>query len=376
MPAKLDSFASWRIGLGYAQEHRIPEALEWIERVPHEDRGERLLGILALVSFAEGRWADSLAALDTLPPETRGELRWRYWRARALTALGRSEEASWAEIAAERDYYGFLAADRIAAPYRIVQDPAGSSAERVRRVEGTGGFRRAREFHALGFRNGFRREWRRLLGRLEGEDLEAAAQLALRDGLYFESIRAAARAGALDRVDLRFPVAWREEAAAAAREHGIDPAWVLATIRMESAFRPRARSPAGALGLMQIMPATGRQLARAAGLRGSGDPALLDPDENIRLGAAYLRQLLDRLHGHPALVSAAYNAGPHRARRWLARGRGLEPDLWVEFVPYKETRQYVKRILEYRIVYRRLLGAPPVRLSDLLRPLPPASGAR
>ena len=376
VPSKLDSFASWRIGLGYAQEHRIPEALEWLERVPHEDRGERLLGILALVSFAEGRWADSLAALAALPPETRGELRWRYWRARALTALGRSEEASWAEIAAERDYYGFLAADRIEAPYRIVQDPAGSSAERVRRVEGTGGFRRAREFHALGFRNGFRREWRRLLGRLEGEDLAAAAQLALRDGLYFESIRAAARAGAFDRLDLRFPVAWEEEATAAAREHGIDPALVLATIRMESAFRPRARSPAGALGLMQIMPATGRQIARAVGLRGSGAPALLDPDENIRLGAAYLRQLLDRLHGHPALASAAYNAGPNRARRWLARGQGLEPDLWVELVPYRETRKYVKRILEYRIVYRRLLGAPPVRLSNLLRPLPPASGAQ
>ena len=151
---------------------------------------------------------------------------------------------------------------------------------------------------------------------------------------------------------------------------------MLATIRMESAFRPRARSPAGALGLMQIMPATGRRIARAEGVRYSGARTLLDPEKNIRLGTAYLRQLLDRLHGHPALVSAGYNAGPHRARRWLARGEGMEPDLWVELVPYKETRQYVKRILEYRIVYRRRLGAPPVRLSDLLRSLPPAPAAR
>ena len=375
VPAKLDAFASWRIGLGYAQEHQVREAAEWLERVPDEERSERLLGILALLSFAEGRWADSLAALDELPPEARGELRWRYWRARALTALGRSEEASWAEIAAERDYYGFLAADRIGAPYRIVQRPAGSSAERIRRIEGTGGFQRARELYALGLRNGSRREWRRLVQGLEGEDLAAAAELALRSGWRFEAIRAAARAGALDRLDLRFPVAWKEEAAAAAREHGIDPAWVLATIRMESAFRPRARSPAGALGLMQIMPATGRRIARAEGVPYSGARTLLDPEKNIRLGAAYLRQLLDRLHGHPALVSAGYNAGPHRARRWLARGEGMEPDLWVELVPYKETRQYVKRVLEYRIVYRRLLEAPPVRLSDLLRPLPPAPAA-
>ena len=375
VPAKLDAFASWRIGLGYAQEHRIREAAEWLERVPGEERSERLLGILALLSFAEGRWADSLAALDALPSEARGELRWRYWRARALTALGRAEEAPWAEIAAERDYYGFLAADRIEAPYRIVQRPAGSSAERIRRVEGMSGFRRARELHALGLRNGARREWRRLVQGLEGEDLAAAAELALRYGWYFEAIRAAAKGLAFDRLDLRFPVVWVEEAAAAAREHGIDPAWVLATIRMESAFRPRARSPAGALGLMQIMPATGRRIARAEGVPYSGSGTLLDPEKNIRLGAAYLRQLLDRLHGHPALVSAGYNAGPHRAGRWLARGEGMEPDLWVELVPYRETRQYVKRILEYRIVYQHRLGARPARLSDLLRPLPPAPAA-
>ena len=374
VPSRLDAFASWRIGLGYAQDHRVREAVEWIERVPDEDRSERLLGVLALLSFAEGRWADSLAALEALPSGTRGELRWRYWRARALTALGRPEEARWTEIAAERDYYGFLAADRIGAPYRIVQHPAGSSAERIRRIEGMGGFRRAREFHTLGFRHGFNREWRRLARRLEGEDLAAAGELALRNGWYFEAIRAAARAGAFDRLDLRFPIAWGEEAAAAARGYDIDPAWVLATIRMESAFRPGARSPAGALGLMQIMPATGRRIAPAAGVRHTGSRTLLDPEKNIRLGSAYLRRLLNRLHGHPALVSAAYNAGPHRAERWLAGGEGMEPDLWVEFVPYTETRRYVKRVLEYRIVYQHRLGVHPVRLSDLLRPLPPAPG--
>ena len=373
IPARLDAFAAWRIGLGYAQDHRVRSAVNWIERVPDEDRSERLLGILALLSFAEGRWADSLAALDALPPKARGELRWRYWRARTLTALGRAEEASWAEIAAERDYYGFLAADRIGAPYRIVQDAAGASAGRLRRIGGMGGFRRAREFHALGFRNGFNREWRHLAGRLEGEDLAAAAELALRNGWHFEAIRAAARAGALDRLDLRFPIAWENEVAAAAREHGIDPAWVLATIRMESAFRPRARSSAGALGLMQIMPATGRRVARAAGVRHRGNRTLLDPKQNIRLGAAYLRRLLDRMDGNHALASASYNAGPHRAERWLAAGAGLEPELWVEFVPYTETRQYVKRVLEYRIVYQHRLRVRPDRLSALLGPLPPAS---
>ena len=374
LPAELDAFASWRIGLGYAQDHRIPEAVEWIERVPRADRSPRLLGILALLSIAEGRWTDALDALDALPTDTRSELQWQYWRARTLTALGRAEEARWAELAANRDYYGFLAADLIGAPYRIVQLPARSPAECIDRIERMGGYRRAVEFHALGFRNGFNREWSHLVGRLEGADLAAAAELATRHGWYFEAIRGAARAGALDRLDLRFPIAWEDEAAAAAGEHGIDPAWVLATIRMESAFRPRARSSAGALGLMQIMPATGRRIARAAGVRHRGNRTLLDPRKNIRLGTAYLRRLLDRMHGNPALTSASYNAGPHRTERWLAAGEGLEPELWVEFVPYKETRQYVKRVMEYRIVYQRRLGVRTDRLSDLLRPLPPVAG--
>ena len=373
LPSELDAFASWRIGLGYAQDHRIPEAVEWIERVPKADRSPRLLGILALLAIAGERWEDALDALDALPADTGSELQWRYWRARALAALGRADEARWNEIAGHRDYYGFLAADRIGAPYRIVQRPPdGSPAERIDRIERMDGYRRALEFHALGFRNGFNREWSHLVRRLEGEDLAAAAQLATRHGWYFEAIRGAARAGALDRLDLRFPIAWEDEAAAAAGDHGIDPAWVLATIRMESAFRPRARSPAGALGLMQIMPATGRRIARAAGVRHRGNRTLLDPHQNIRLGSAYLRRLLDRMHGNPALASASYNAGPHRTERWLAAGEGLEPELWVEFVPYTETRQYVKRVMEYRIVYQHRMGVRPDRLSDLLRPLPAA----
>ncbi|MCY4452744.1 MAG: transglycosylase SLT domain-containing protein [Immundisolibacterales bacterium] len=374
LPVDLDAFAAWRIGLGYVQEHRFPEAVEWIESVPAGYRSPRLLGILALLSFAEGRWADSLAALEALPPDTRTELRWRYWRARVLTALGRAEEAGWRELAAERDYYGFLAADRIDAPYRIVQEPAGSPPETLERIERMGGYRRALEFKAIGFRNRLDREWRHLVHHLEGSDLAAAAELATRQGWHFKAIRAAAKAEAFDRLDLRFPIAWRDEAETAARQQGIDAALVLATIRMESAFRPNARSSAGALGLMQVMPATGRRIAKAAGVRVTGRRTLLNPEKNIRLGAAYLSRVLRRMNGHPALASASYNAGPHRAVRWLAAAGGLEPELWVEFIPYTETRQYVKRILEYRIVYRHRLRIAPIRLSELLPPLPEAVG--
>ena len=372
-PAELNAFASWRIGLGFAQDHRIPEAVEWVERVPEELRSPRLLGVLALLYLAQGRWADTLAALDALPPEPRDELQWQYWRARALSALGRTEEAPWAELAAKRDYYGFLAADRIGAPYRIRQEPAGSSPESIEHVGRMGGLRRAQEFNAIGLQSYFNREWRYLVNHLEGSDLTAAATIASRNGWYFEAIRAAARARAFDRLDLRFPVVWKDQAISAADAHGIDPAWILATIRMESAFRPRARSPAGALGLMQVMPATARRIAKAAGVRYAGTRTVLNPEENIRLGAAYLRFVLERMQGHAALASASYNAGPHRAERWLAAAPGMEPDLWVEFIPYSETRKYVKRILEYRIVYRHLLGATGGGMRELLPALPSPS---
>ena len=143
LPEGLDAFAAWRIGLGFAQDYRLREARGWFERVPAAHRSPRLLGLLALVSFAEGRWEDCLAALDALPPDARGELRWRYWQARARDALGRDADPAWAEIAAERDYYGFLAADRLGLPYRFRERPAAVSSDRIEAFERGNGFRRA-----------------------------------------------------------------------------------------------------------------------------------------------------------------------------------------------------------------------------------------
>ena len=377
LPVELDAFASWRIGLGFAQDYRIREAASWLERVPGAHRNVRGLGVRALVSAAGGRWEDCLAALDALPPGERGKLRWRYWRARALDALGGTAERSWAELAAERDYYGFLAADRIGAPYRFRDHPSSGATERLDAVERTEGFRRARELHAIGHRNRFGREWSRLMWRLDAGgpggpgDLAAAAELASRHGWHRKAIEAAAKAQAFDRLDLRFPVAWAHEVRSAAGTHGIDPAWVFATIRMESAFLPDARSPADARGLMQLLPGTARRIARATGIRYAGSRSLKDPETNIRLGAAFLRRLLDRMNGHPALASAAYNAGPQRAREWLAEAGEMEPDLWVDLIPFAETRQYVKRILEYRIVYQHRMEVRLSRMRDLLPPLPP-----
>lgn len=374
LPDALDAFAAWRIGLGFVQDYRLQEATRWFARVPDAHRTPRLLGLFALASFAEGRWEDGLAALDALPPAERGELRWRYWRARALDALGRSADALWAEVALERDYYGFLAADRLGLPYRFRERPAAAASGRIETLKRRAGFRRARELRVLGHRRRFEREWNHLVRGLDPDRLATVAELASRRGWHRKAIEATARAEMIDRLDLRFPVAWQEEITAAAGVHGLDPAWVFATIRMESAFLPEARSSANARGLMQLLPATARRTARAAGIRYTGPADLEDPKNNVLLGAAYLRRLVDRVHGHPALASASYNAGPRRVGEWRTEAGKRETVLWVELIPYAETRQYVKRVLEYRIVYRHRLGMRPIRLRDLLPPLPPAPG--
>ncbi len=367
LPPGLDAFASWRIGLGLAQDHRIAEAADWLQRVPPGHRSERLLQVLALLRFVEGRWREGLASLDALPSETADELRWRYWRGRALDALGRASGPLWSELASERDYYGFLAADRIGRPYRFNHLPNDAFEEAAARLERTDGFLRTRELHAIGYRQLFEHEWRRLLENAEGRGVPmAAAVLAARHGWHRQGIEAAALAGEFDYLEVRFPLAWRGDVTAAARRHDLNPAWVFAIIRRESAFSEWARSGKDARGLMQLLPATARRTARATGLGYLGAGGLYRPEANIRLGAAYLRRLLDRLHDRPALAIAAYNAGPSRVDRWLELAP-LPADLWVEMIPFVETREYVKRVLEYHAVYEYRLGRSPTRLRELLR---------
>ena len=155
-----------------------------------------------------------------------------------------------------------------------------------------------------------------------------------------------------------------------ARELSIDPAWVFAVMRQESAFSADARSPAGAMGLMQLMPRTARLVARQTNTRYRSRRQLYNADLNIRLGSAYLRRLLDQLDEHPALATAAYNAGPHRVKRWLPKDSAMPSDLWIESVPFHETRDYLKRVFAYTAIYEQRLGQETTRLSERLTPVP------
>jgi soluble lytic murein transglycosylase len=234
--------------------------------------------------------------------------------------------------------------------------------------------RRLKTLKALGRDTDVRQEWLELVRVMPREQKLVAAAAAARLGLANESILALAQAAYWDDLELRFPLAYADLARAAAAEQGLPLDWVYAVIRQESAFDPDIASHAGAVGLMQLMPPTAREVAFKTGRPEPERLDLIDPALNISLGAAYLAEMQRRFDGHPLLASAAYNAGPTAVARWLPE-EPMAGDLWLTEIPYGETRQYVRRVLTYRVFYRDRLGLPPLRVSAMLRPVQRAADA-
>jgi soluble lytic murein transglycosylase len=163
---------------------------------------------------------------------------------------------------------------------------------------------------------------------------------------------------------LRFPLHHERHLREQAKINSLDPSWVAGQTRAESIFMPRARSAADARGMMQILPGTGAQVSARLGIPWRGGESLFEPETNITLGTAYLRQMLDRYDGFPYLAIAAYNAGPAPISRWKEARPTLEPDFWIETIPYKETRDYVSRVLAFSVVYDWRLDRSATSLTD------------
>ncbi|MEM7251818.1 MAG: transglycosylase SLT domain-containing protein [Pseudomonadota bacterium] len=355
------------LGMSFAREHS-PAAKKWLFR-PVETVHAELAHWRLVVAAKEGDWQQVLNTVDTAEVTERNQLQLRYWRARASEALGRVTEAHpiYAELAQDRSYYGFLAADRLALPYRFNHQRLDVDDKALAELSNHPAIGRAVEFQALGRRVSFRREWNALM---EHQDLAVLGRFAEAQGWHALAIATVARGELYDDLELRFPLAYRDAFMRAAKQQDLNPAWLFATARQESAFMAYARSGKGAIGLMQIMPGTGRAISKALREPLRSTRALHDPALNIRFGSYYLRSLADRLFQHRALASAAYNAGPHRVRRWLPQGRSLAADIWIEAVPFRETRSYVKRVLAYQAIYEQQLGRKPTRLIDILKPVP------
>jgi soluble lytic murein transglycosylase len=328
---------------------------------------ERLRTAVAL-----GAWRQVILWIEAMPPGDIRDDRWLYWLARAREALGEHEaaHAGYVRAAGQRSLWGFLAADRVGRPYQLESRPVPADPARIRALMARPAMARIQALRALGRETDLRREWRHLTGELDDADRKAAAYIADVWDWHDQAIFTLAPTGYWDDLNLRFPVAHLDLVQEQAWQTGLPEDWILAVIRQESVFNPTVASHAGALGLMQLMPGTARQMAEEMEPPEDAPTrrAILDPARNIGLGAAYLARMRDRF-GHPALATAAYNAGPHRVDRWLPDAC-QEADLWILAIPFEETRGYVERVLAYRVIYRARLGLEPRWVSELLPPVP------
>ncbi|WP_421681765.1 transglycosylase SLT domain-containing protein [Stutzerimonas urumqiensis] len=350
-----------QVGLTLARRFD-PRALAVMAEYDPELRDDTVSEWRARLLLRLGRWDDAHALIARFPASLAQTNRWRYWKARTLELAQPEKDQQIASlygpVSGERDFYGFMSADRIKAPYKLNHDPLELSDALIARVRNAPGIRRALEFHARGQIVDGRREWYHASRFFDRDELVAQARIAYDMEWYFPAIRTMSQAEYWDDMDIRFPMAYRSSLVQAARARDIHASWVFAITRQESAFMADARSHAGATGLMQLMPATAKETARRFDIPLSSNSQVLNPATNVQLGAAYLSQVYGQFNGNRVLASAAYNAGPGRVRQWLRDARHLPVDVWVENIPFDETRQYVQNVLTYAVIYGQKLNAP------------------
>jgi soluble lytic murein transglycosylase len=333
--------------------------------VPEPYRDDKLYEWWVRYELARENWAEVVLVIAGMSGELKSDPRWRYWDARARLQVGDSDYPLelLRELSLDASYYGFLSADLLDLPYAICpQEPTVTAAE----VDSLGrqpGFRRALELHRLGLRNWSRSEWQLAVSRLDRDGLRRAAALAVEHDWPDMAIFALGNSGDLRWYDWRFPTAYSALVGPYAQSTNLDASWVLGLMRSESAMATDARSSAGALGLMQIMPDTAQRLAKRHGIPYGGSQTLVQPEENIQLGTAYLRDLLDRFGENPVLATGAYNAGPHAVDRWLKNPSTVDPTIWIETLPYFETRDYIPRVLAFSAIYDWRRQQPVKRIS-------------
>lgn len=359
-----------KLALALAREDPI-NGQKWLESLKLNVQDPRLHELYIISAIQDQDWETALDWIKQLPQPEQHSERWVYWRGRAQEALGQTElaHATYMLNANTRGYYGFLAADRAGMNYQLDHHPVKYSQDDLATLAKRPAIERARELHALKRMSDARREWNYALQHMDKSQILIAAQLAHEWDWYDRAIITFAQAEYWDDLEKRFPLAHQDIVIAQAKLHRINPAWAFAVIRQESAFITDARSHAGALGLMQLLPGTARQMAGVKRMRFHRND-LLNVSTNVKLGISYLKHVKDRFKGNNILATAAYNAGDHRVKQWLPKDGFLEADVWIEKVPFSETRKYLKRVLTYTVIYEQRLGLRPVPLIERMLPIP------
>jgi soluble lytic murein transglycosylase len=352
----------YQIALRLLYQDHDAEAEKLVASTPNLNSID-LLEWLLRESLRKQNWEQVNEWLTRLPEDARATERWRYWQARTMEELGIKEingetpMAIYNTVAPARSFYGFLAADKTGINYHLLDRPVVVSDEQVRAVENSQGMLRAREFLDRGNLSAATREFFYSARRMKPEQAAIAGRLAERWGWHRHGIQVMAEAQLWDELQVRFPIVYQDHVTKAAKQTSVNPLLIFAVARQESAFMHDAKSPAGAVGLMQLLPSTAKQTAQKSGMSFNAQD-LIKPDKNIALGSRYLDYLLGVFDGNRILAAAAYNAGPSRVRQWMNKEKNaqLPYDVWIETIPFKETRGYVQNILSFSVIYAYRLG--------------------
>jgi len=375
LPEREAKYLWGRVALEGARQHH-PDALDWYARAGDTSLDDEQLAWKARAALRAGEWKVVRVAIDRMSQEERYIPTWTYWYGRSLAATGDAAGARsyFLRIAGAAEFYGLLAAEELGTPAPLPRESYAPSEEELAAAKRDPGLVRALELIRLGLRNEGTREWQFAIRYFDDPRLIAAAELAGNAAVYDRAIYTADRTVNLHNFALRYPVPYGDLFGDYAKSHGVDPAFVLGLVRQESRFVSEARSSAGAAGLMQVMPRTAKYIASRIGMRNYRAKGVADMQTNVNLGTGYLKLVLEQL-GHPVLASAAYNAGPGRAKRWRDPERSLEGAIYAETIPFGETRRYVKKVMANSVFYSQLVHTEQKPLKQRLGTIPPRGAA-
>ena len=332
----------------------------WVDSTVKKLADPDITELRARLAIWEQDWRGLSGWVKMMPMARQKEDRWRYWMARSLEVQGQQKPARdlYLETANLRGFYGFMAAQRTGVPYRIKNQSVKHVPDWRTASQRWPFLLRVRELLSMNEIAAARSEWIHNMDRNPVAQRIEFGHIALNQGWHELAILASIRAEAWDALDLRFPLPLKRTFSQMAQERTMNTSLLYAISRQESALYPQAQSPVGARGLMQLMPATAKETAGKLGVPYRNEQQLFDPAMNIRLGSAYLKRLLDVYDGNRILAAAAYNAGPGRVKRWRDQSDNKPMDVWVESIPYKETRNYVQNVLSFDLIYQHKLQQP------------------
>lgn len=339
----------------YSMVRDVHQNLGWVDDTLPRLASGNLYELRVRNALARRDWQAARHWLVQMPEDTLSDSRWQYWLGRANDMLGASEAAqsAYRRAAEGRNFFGFAAADRLGQPYALSMDRATFNDDYRAEVANWPVVQRTEALIRIGEQGLANSEWYTAVARASDQEARALADYAQRKGWYAKLVQTTITGNMWDALEWRFPEAFRDDFMYWGESTGVDPYLLMGIARRESAYNTEALSPAGARGLMQLMPGTATQLSRQLGISDPGPYGVLDPSLNIRLGSTYIRDMLSRYRGNRLAATAAYNAGPGRVDRWL-RDAPEEFDLFVESIPFRETRDYVQAVLAYRVIFESL----------------------